>query len=185
MPNLLLHVCCAPCAAGCADRLPGEWVPILFFSNSNIAPREEYDRRLAQVRKLAQMLCVPLVEDEYDHDAWLQAVAGLEREPEGGSRCRRCFRFRLARAAARMQALDCPQFTTTLTVSPHKKSADVFEAGRECGPFLALDFKKRGGYEHSVAMSMEYRLYRQKTCGCEFAENFSETGNGDRKDGGS
>lgn len=125
-----------------------------------------------------------LVEDEYDHGAWLQAVAGLEGEPEGGRRCRRCFRFRMARTAARLKELDCPQFTTTLTVSPHKKSADVFEAGRECGPMLELDFKKRGGYEHSVAMSMEYRLYRQKTCGCEFAGGTPVKVNGDRKEEG-
>jgi predicted adenine nucleotide alpha hydrolase (AANH) superfamily ATPase len=168
--NLLLHICCAPCTAGCADRLPGEWTPTLFFSNSNISDRQEYDRRLESARKLAHMLCVKLVEDVYDHEAWLKAVAGLEQEPEGGARCRQCFRFRLARTAARMEELGCTRFTTTLTVSPHKKSADVFAAGRECGPFLELDFKKRGGFEHSVTMSMEYRLYRQTTCGCEFAQ---------------
>lgn len=168
--NLLLHVCCAPCAAGCADRLPGEWTPTLFFSNSNIAPREEYDRRLREVRKLADILCLTLVEDEYDHEAWLAAVTGLENEPEGGARCKACFRFRMARTAARLADLGCTQFTTTITVSPHKKSLDVFAAGKACGPFLELDFKKRGGFEHSVTMSMEYRLYRQKTCGCEFAK---------------
>lgn len=166
--KLLLHVCCAPCTAGCADRLPGEWTPTLFFSNSNIATREEYDRRLKEVRRLADTLCLTLVEDEYDHAAWLKAVEGLEKEPEGGARCKQCFRFRMARTAARLADLGCSAFTTTLTVSPHKKSVDVFAAGRESGSFLELDFKKRGGYEHSVTMSMEYRLYRQKTCGCEF-----------------
>jgi predicted adenine nucleotide alpha hydrolase (AANH) superfamily ATPase len=166
--NLLLHVCCAPCAAGCADRLPGEWTPTLFFSNSNIASPDEHERRLKEVRKLADILCLTLVEDVYDHADWLKAVAGLEGEPEGGARCKRCFRYRLERTAARLADLECSKFTTTLTVSPHKKSPDIFAAGRECGPFLELDFKKRGGYEHSVAMSLEYRLYRQKTCGCEF-----------------
>jgi predicted adenine nucleotide alpha hydrolase (AANH) superfamily ATPase len=168
--NLLLHVCCAPCTAGCADRLPGEWTPTLFFSNSNIAPREEYDRRLKEVRRLADELCLTVVEDVYDHEAWLEAVAGLENEPEGGARCKRCFQFRMARTAARLADLGCTKFTTTLTVSPHKKSPDIFAAGNACGSFLELDFKKRGGYEHSVAMSLEYRLYRQKSCGCEFTK---------------
>jgi epoxyqueuosine reductase len=167
--KLLLHACCAPCAAGCVDRIPDDWEPILFFSNSNIAPQSEYALRLEQIRKLAGILGVPLIEDTYDHEAWRAAVAGFENEPEGGERCRRCFRFRLARAAARAAELGCPRFTTTLTVSPHKNSAQIFEAGHEVGPFLELDFKKRDGFAHSLAQSRLYDLYRQNSCGCEFA----------------
>lgn len=167
--SLLLHVCCGPCASGCVDRIPAGWDPVLFFSNSNIATREEFYRRLAEVRKLAAITGFRVVEDEYDHAAWLAAVAGLEREPEGGERCRRCFRYNLKRAARQAAELDCPAFTTTLTVSPRKKSAMVFEAGRENGPFLELDFKKNDGFAHSVAMSKQYGMYRQPSCGCEFA----------------
>jgi predicted adenine nucleotide alpha hydrolase (AANH) superfamily ATPase len=167
--KLLLHVCCGPCASGCVDRIPEGWEPVLFFSNSNIATRDEYDRRLAEVLKLSALTGLRVVEDDYDHDAWLAAVAGLESEPEGGERCRRCFRFNLGRAARKAADLDCPRFTTTLTVSPRKKSAQVFEAGRESGPFLEVDFKKRNGFAHSVAMSRQYRMYRQSSCGCEFA----------------
>jgi len=97
-------------------------------------------------------------------------VSGLEAEPEGAARCARCFRFNLARAAAKAAERGCARFTTTLTVSPRKNSRQVFEAGREVGPFWECDFKKRGGFEHSVAMSRQYGLYRQTTCGCEFSQ---------------
>ncbi len=167
--NLLLHVCCGPCAAGCVDRIPEGWQPVLFFSNSNIATRAEYDRRLAEVHKLSAITRLRVVEDDYNHDAWLAAVAGLEREPEGGARCRRCFRFNLSRAARKAAELGCARFTTTLTVSPRKNSAQIFEAGRESGPFLDVDFKKQDGFAHSVAMSRQYGMYRQASCGCEFA----------------
>ncbi len=168
--NLLLHVCCGPCAAGCVDRLPDGWQPVLFFSNSNIATADEFARRLEQVRKLASIQSLPLIEDVYDHESWRAAVSGLEGEPEGGARCARCFRFNLARAAAKAAELECSRFTTTLTVSPRKNSRQVFEAGREAGPFFEIDFKKRGGFEHSVAKSRDFELYRQTTCGCEFSD---------------
>ncbi len=167
--KLLLHVCCGPCASGCVDRLPEGLEPILFYSNSNIATRDEYDRRLAEVHKLAALTGRRLIVDDYDHSAWLEAVAGLEGEPEGGKRCHRCFRFNLGRAAHKAVELGCPTFTTTLTVSPRKNSALVFEAGRESGPFLELNFKKKDGFAHSLAMSRHYDMYRQPSCGCEFA----------------
>ena len=77
---ILLHVCCAPCATASVERLKElGWQVVLFFSNSNIWPPEEYERRLAATRKLAGRLDVPLVADEYDHDDWLRAVRGLEK----------------------------------------------------------------------------------------------------------
>ena len=68
--KILLHCCCAVCASSCIERLRGEGFAVtLFFSNSNIAPKEEFDRRLAAMRKLAGIVGLPLIEDEYDHEA--------------------------------------------------------------------------------------------------------------------
>lgn len=171
--RVLLHVCCGPCAAGCVDRFPPGWSPVLFYSNSNIATIDEYRLRLEQVRILASARGLPLVEEAYDHAAWRAAVAGLEAEPEGGARCARCFRFSLARAAARAAATGCARYTTTLTVSPRKRSADVIDAGRAtsgAAGFWELDFKKGGGFARGVAVSRSLGLYRQTFCGCEFSK---------------
>ena len=35
--------------------------------------------------------------------------------------------------------------------------------------FLFADFKKRGGYQRSLALSRQYGLYRQRYCGCPFS----------------
>lgn len=132
--SILLHTCCGPCASACVERLREEGRnPTLFFSNANIAPREEYEKRLATARQLAEAVGVELVEDAgASHDEWLETVArGYEDAPEGGERCRRCFAFSLSRAAAYAAEHGYPAFTTSLTVSPHKRSATVFEAGRE------------------------------------------------------
>ena len=98
--EILLHACCAPCSGAVLECLRDSGIrPVVFFSNSNIAPRAEYELRLSELRRYTALLGVELVEDEYDHEAWLSAVRGLEDEPERGRRCEACFRFRLRRAA--------------------------------------------------------------------------------------
>ena len=168
-PTILLHVCCAPCATAPIERLQDEFEVTLFFSNSNVSPAEEYDRRLAGARKLAGRLALPLVADAYDHPRWLDHIKGLENEPEKGKRCEKCFEFNLARAAAYARDHGFELFTTTLTVSPHKPAATIFRIGKAQGPFLEYDFKKRGGFKRSTELSRLYELYRQDTCGCEFS----------------
>jgi len=168
-PRILLHVCCGPCAAHCATELMRSRDVTLFFSNSNIHPRGEHERRLAEARKLAGILGLPLVEDPYDHESWLRAISGLESMPEKGARCAACFAFSLGRTAGYASANGFAAFTTTLTVSPHKHSPTLFSAGRAHPGFVAVDFKKRDGFGRSMELARRYGLYRQDYCGCEFS----------------
>jgi predicted adenine nucleotide alpha hydrolase (AANH) superfamily ATPase len=169
--TLLLHTCCGPCAAHAVRALGETYAVTLFFSNGNIAPREEYARRLEAARELAARCEVALVEDVYDHDAWRRDVAGLEHEPERGARCLKCFAFSLGRTARYRAEHGFDLFTTTLTISPHKRSVDLFRIGRGLGPFLEVDLKKRDGFRRSVDLSREWGLYRQAYCGCEFSRH--------------
>lgn len=168
--NILLHACCAPCATTCTERLSSSgYETVLFFSNSNIFPREEYEKRLENVRKLAGILNVQLEEDNYDHELWLRHVRGLEDEPEHGARCLKCFEFNLARASRMADRLRIPSFTTSLSVSRYKQSARIFEVGYAFPKFEAIDFKKKNGYSRSIELSRLHGLYRQNYCGCEFS----------------
>ena len=171
--NVLLHTCCAPCASHCVSVLRelGHAVT-LFFSNANIVPDAEYQRRLDAVRTLAERLALPLVIDATCHDDWLaQVAAGFEAEPERGARCGRCFRYSLSRTQQAMAEQGFDAFTTSLTVSPHKPSPLIFEVGRSLDGlrFLAIDFKKQDGFLRSVQLATEMGLYRQVYCGCEFS----------------
>lgn len=177
-PRLLLHVCCAPCATAPVERVKQDHDVTLFFSNSNIRPPSEYDKRLLETRKLARLTDLRLVADAYRHDAWQEAVRGCEEEPEGGERCRRCFRFSLARAARYAEAHDFDAFSTTLTVSPHKSSRLLIEIGSGLPLFLPLDFKKQDGFKQSLELSRKYGLYRQDYCGCEFSQRIDVAGSG-------
>lgn len=169
--KVLLHSCCGPCASACVPRLKDSGNTVtMFFSNSNIDTREEFDRRLAAARKLAAADGVELVVDDYDHEAWLRDVAdGFEAEPEKGRRCERCYRYNLAKTAAYAERNGFDAFTTSLSVSPHKSSGKVFAAS-DNPKFLREDFKKRDGFVVSVKRAAELGLYRQPYCGCEFSK---------------
>ncbi|MFH1802446.1 MAG: epoxyqueuosine reductase QueH [archaeon] len=173
--KILLHVCCGPCSTAVIEQLQEEGHSLtLFFPNSNIYPREEWEKRLENARKIALLHDLKLVVDEYDHEAWRDFISGLEAEPQGGARCLKCFEFNLTRTAERACELGIENFTTTLSVSRYKNSSRVFSVGREIGgkfgvKFVEEDFKKKGGFEKSNVLSKEFGLYKQNYCGCEFS----------------
>lgn len=167
----LLHTCCGPCASACVPRLKetGREVTML-FANSNIDTKEEFDKRLGEAEKLAKADGVKIAALPYDHEEWLREVAaGYEHEPEKGARCARCFRYNLAKAAEYAKRHGFDEFTTSLTVSPHKVSATIFSASDDPA-FLRMDFKKREGFRISTRRAKELGLYRQDYCGCEFSK---------------
>ena len=169
-PKILVHTCCAPCAAPSGERLMlDQYQVTLFYSNSNIYPREEYEKRLVEVHKLASIWDILVEEDVYDHKDWLNHIKGLEREPEKGARCAKCFDYSLRRTAELADKLNFDAFTTTLTLSPHKISKMIFEIGAQYPKYIPYDFKKQNGFLRSMQLSKEYDLYRQNYCGCEFS----------------
>lgn len=172
MKKLLLHTCCAPCASGCIERLLEEKREIvLFFSNSNIATETEFEKRLGSVRKFASVFSLELIVDPYRHQDWLAHVSAVEdfaQQPERGKRCTACFAWSLGRTAEKALDLDM-NFTTTLTVSPHKNSDTIFRLCETDPRFEPYNFKKRDGFKRSLELSRELELYRQNFCGCEFS----------------
>ena len=172
--KLLLHICCAPCSTHVIDVLSRDYEVTGFFYNPNIHPDEEYRRRLREAIRYAKIAGVELITGDYDPERWFEAVKGLEGEPEGGRRCRICFEMRLERTAQVARERGFEVFTTTLSVSPHKKADVINEVGRLVAErhgleFLEADFKKKGGFERSVKLSKQYGLYRQNYCGCIFS----------------
>ena len=178
-PRLLLQSCCGPCSSYVLEALTPFFRVTVLYYNPNIQPREEYELRLANQRKIIDELptatAVDLLECSYDGDRYDQAVRGLESEPEGGQRCTVCFRLRLEETARLAKENGFDWFCTTLTVSPHKDADRLNRIGAELGerygvPFLPSDFKKREGYKRSIELSKAYGLYRQDYCGCLFSK---------------
>ena len=165
--------------ARCAARCPPAGGQAAPAANPNIQPRDEYDRRLYWQRELIRQLPTPepvdLLACDYDGQRYIDAVRGLEREPEGGARCTVCFRLRLEETARQARAHGFDFFGTTLTVSPHKDAQRLNAIGAELAQqygvrWLPSDFKKREGYKRSIELSKQYGLYRQEYCGCLYSK---------------
>lgn len=173
MPKLLLHICCAPDATHPLDLLDGSIEVTGCFFNPNIEPREEYEKRLGEMKRLSEILGIKLIEGEYTSEKWTSLKEGHEDDPEGGERCKICYEFRLEQTARIALENGFDYFSTTLTISPHKDADIINELGekiaREVGggiKHLPSNFKKKGGFESSLNLSKKHGLYRQNYCGC-------------------
>ena len=177
-PKLLLHACCAPCSSYVLEYLSRYFSIVLFYYNPNISPQQEYEKRVAEVRRLLQEMPlagpVTLTLGDYEPERFFDLAKGHEAEPEGGDRCTLCYRLRLTEAAQAAKDLACDYFTTTLSISPYKNAEKLNTIGAELAkeygvPYLVSDFKKRNGYKRSIELSREYNLYRQNYCGCVYS----------------
>lgn len=172
--RLVLMSCCAPCSAGAIRQLADGQIPnvtdfIVLFFNPNIFPNAEYEKRMREQIKYCESLGVKYAIGEYDHDAWRQAVEGLEAEPERGARCSRCFEFRFEYAVRFARENGYNAVASVLGVSRHKDQSQVDSAAQtKCGDGvcylpIAWDEKLR----QQIGRVSDF--YRQNYCGCEFS----------------
>ena len=177
-PRLLLHACCAPCSSYVLEALNRAFDIDVYYYNPNISPREEFDRRVEELYRLAASIphknALRVIVGDYDNDAFTGLCRGHEEDPEGGARCALCFRMRLDAAARLAAGLGSDYFTTSLTISPLKDAQLLTAIGTESGrregvAWLPSDFKKKNGYKRSCELSREYGLYRQDYCGCVYS----------------
>jgi len=170
MSKVLIHVCCAHCAAYTAEywRQQG-YETAGFWYNPNIHPYTEHQQRLESMKLLAKEINLPLIiSPDYDIIEYFRRVAGKETE-----RCRQCFELRLNKTAAAALENGCDAFTTTLLISPHQKHDLIKEAGEMVAGekglvFLYADLRKR--YSDSRHITKPMDLYRQQYCGCVYSE---------------
>ncbi len=167
--KIILHICCGVCAAAVVERLTREGHQVIgFFYNPNIHPPQEYTKRLEAARRVAKKLSFPLRVAPYKPSEWFDKAGSLKEEPEGGKRCKICFRLRLEKTYLYTLDAGGDAFTTTLTVSPHKSASVINALGKEIGgeKFLERDFKKKDGFKRSIELAKKWGLYQQNYCGC-------------------
>ena len=175
-PKLLLHSCCAPCSTAVIDVLKDVFDLTVFYYNPNIYPVDEYEKRLAEQKKLCKLWNVKMLQTEYVPEEFYLKVKGRESDFEGGARCKICCELRLRKTAEVASEKGFDYFCSTLSVSPLKNASYLNEIGERLEAelnvkYLVNDFKKNDGYLKSVRLSKELELYRQNYCGCEFSKN--------------
>ncbi len=181
-PTLLLHDCCGPCACFPLTFLCKYFDVTIYYANSNIFPKTEYDKRLGEVKHLLQYLKevwhyeVKLVVPTYEHETYMQDLKPFASLPEGGFRCFLCYRKRMEESYQYADAHHFDYFTTVMTVSRQKSSLIMNQIGEELSShhktkYFFSDFKKDDGINKGVALRNQIGLYCQRYCGCEYSLN--------------
>ena len=169
---LLLHACCAPCSLEPVRHLQEEgFEPAICWTNPNIQPQDEHDRRLAELRRWCADTGIELIEAAEERERWEAGVAPIgARRRE--SRCRACYALRLAEACRVARERGFSHVATTLAVSPYQ----LFDTCNEVLEKLAVaqgltpvirDW--RPWYPEATRRSRELGMYRQNYCGCRFS----------------
>ncbi len=173
---MLVHICCSVDSHFFLEKLQADFPKEKltgFFYDPNIHPYSEYQLRLLDVQRSCKKLGIEVLEGEYDYENWLDAVRGLEKEPEKGARCEVCFDKRFSVSAKKALELGETKITTTLLVSPLKSQEQLKRVGdtffKEHGvEFIAVDYRSGGGTQDQSRVTKEQQLYRQDYCGCIF-----------------
>jgi epoxyqueuosine reductase len=169
---LLLHACCGPCSLEPVKYLREEgFEPTICWTNPNIQPIEEHDKRLKTLLAWADEVAhVPVIVAEDRRDLWEAKVApaGLARE----ARCRACYRVRLEESCKVAKEEGFHYISTTPVVSPYQLFDACHEVLSKLAPKYGLeevwrDFRPH--YPESVTDSRALGMYRQNYCGCRFS----------------
>ena len=176
MQKMLLHSCCGPCSSAVLERLIPDYEVTVLYYNPNIQPEQEYQKRKAEQLRLIKEAYsqVSVLDCDYDAQTFIECIKGLEKEKEGGARCKVCFTLRLEKCARMAKENGFDIFATTLSVSPYKNAELINQIGQELSnkydiAYLVSDFKKKNGYLRSLELAKQYNLYRQNYCGCMYS----------------
>ena len=171
---MLVHICCSVDSHFFLEKLQNDYPDEKltgFFYDPNIHPYSEYRLRYLDVARSCKTMGIDLIEGAYDFENWIDAVRGLEKEPEKGKRCEVCFDRRFEVSARKALELGETKMTTTLLVSPLKSQQQLKASGeafeKEHGlEFVFVDYRAGGGTQDQSRVTKEQQLYRQDYCGC-------------------
>ncbi len=204
--NILLHICCSNCSLYPIKILrSGNHDFTGFWYNPNIHPYEEYQSRLASLKKLSELWQVDIhFSGEYDPEEFFRALdikdtallpqVNLNSSngssgfniPPAPDRCRSCYQLRLEKTAKEAKNSGFDAFTTTLLISPYQEFEQIKETGNRLAEkydvmFHMEDF--RPFFRDAMNLAKEMGLYRQKYCGCIFSKEERLTAKGHRHKG--
>jgi len=170
--KLLLLSCCAPCSCAVISYLAEQKKDFtVLFYNPNITPESEYQKRLAENKRVCEHFGVPFVDLPYQPQVWAQCTQGLENEPERGRRCSACFELRLRQAMLYAKANGFDAVTSVLGFSRYKDLEQVNAAAQKMSeetgvPYDMTNWRKGPMQALQTQLLRELNIYRQNYCGC-------------------
>ncbi len=168
--NVLLHICCAPCAVFPVGDLRSEGLEVMgFFYRHNIHPYTECLKRQEALQSYAGQIDLKVIFQEgYELDKFIQNVVYREAD-----RCSVCYHERLQSTALLAKRGKFDYFSSTLLYSKFQKHAMIKSIAESVSKsvgvaFLYRDF--RSGWKHGIEASKRMGMYRQQYCGCIYSE---------------
>ena len=176
-PKLLLHACCGPCFTIPYEILKDYFSITIMYNNSNIYPKDEHDRRLAELKEYLSKLGsdIQVIETNYDNDEYNKDLEPRKDDKEGHERCRICFNKRLKEGFEYASKHGFDYYGTVMTISRYKNAQDINKIGEKLQSeyptvkWLYADYKKNNGYEKSLIIIKENEMYFQEYCGCKYS----------------
>ena len=170
--KVLMHSCCAPCAGELMEQIIANGIELtIFFYNPNIHPKKEYEIRKNENIKFAQKMNIKFVDADYDVQDWFARAKGLERAPERGERCTKCFDMRFERTALYAHENGYKVFTSSLGISRWKDMEQINTSGTRAASgygvtYWDYNWRKFGGSERMYEIAKRENFYKQEYCGC-------------------
>ena len=177
-PTLLIHICCGVCSVYPLQYLRNYFNITIFFSNSNIYPYLEFEKRLNALKQYLNILnddSIKLIVDKYDNDSYMKKLEHLKDEPEGGLRCKLCYELRMNESFKYANEHNYDYFTTVMSISNRKNAEWINEIGEKLDKiypntkYLYADFKKGNGINKNDELNRKLNLYHQNYCGCVYS----------------
>src|SRR5699024_135967 len=133
----------------------------VYYANSNIHPRAEYQRRKYVQQKFIHDFNentgnnVKFISAPYEPQEYFEKVRGLEKEVEGSARCRVSYDYRLDKVAQKAVELGFDYLGSALTISPHKNCRVINHVGLRVQRlyttrYLPSDFQNSGCSQRAV-----------------------------------
>jgi hypothetical protein len=165
-PEIVVHVCCAPCLANFLAFFENSFIIRPFWYNPNIHGVKEYRRRKDSFIRLCQKHGLkPIIDDTYSVKDFLKKTMTAEQ------RCRICYNMRLEKTAEYARENHIDIYTSTLLSSTRQGFSALLRSGREIAEKNAvafLEYDIRPDYREKILKKAG--LYTQAYCGCIFSE---------------
>lgn len=169
--NILIHICCAPCAISPIESLiEKDHKAAGLFYNPNIHPYSEYLKRRSEVEKYLKEAGINLLYSDYEIENYFQHIVYNEKPDE---RCPVCWWVRLERTARTAKDNGFEAFTTTLLGSPYQDQDAIKSICEEIAKNSGLKFYYedfRIGFKKAHELARSKGIYCQNYCGCVFSE---------------
>ena len=174
-PTLLIHICCGVCSVYPLQYLRQYFNITIYFSNSNIYPYEEFNKRLDALKHYLDYLnddSIKLIVASYNNETYTKKLEPYAKDPEGSNRCKLCYELRMEDTFDYANKHNYDYVTTVMSISNRKNADWLNEIGERLNQkypntkYLYADFKKGDGITFNDSMNKSLNLYHQDYCGC-------------------